>query len=85
MRFRAPLRFAPWPNGPHTSRKCVVCGELWLPWKGSRLTCHARCLLTEPAQLALLDDPRSNEKIAEDLGVTTAVVRASIFAARKLR
>lgn len=80
-----PLRKEPWGPGPHQRRPCPVCGSGWWPWAGSFLPCHGRCLFTSEEQDALLDDPRTESKLAADIGVTVAVLRASLTAARKRR
>jgi hypothetical protein len=69
--------------GKQTATVCPVCKEYWMPWAGSRLPCHGKCLFTEEAQDELLDDPRTEQQIARDLGVTNSVVRAARGAARK--
>lgn len=84
--FRLPLLTEPRPPGPHSPRPCPVCGQGWQPWPGSYLPCHGRCLPTEEAQDALLDEQGVTEaEQARRLGVSVAVVRSSIFAARRRR
>lgn len=88
--FRLPLRDEPWPVGDNGWHTCPVCGRPWRPWAGSLLPCHGKCLLTERAQDDLLDYAvdESTEplaRIAERLGLTLAVVRSSIIAAKRRR
>jgi len=66
------------------------CGKPWIPWAGSRLIGHARCLYSHDEAEALLvrfeADPRLRESmLADELGVTVSVVRATLAAARKRR
>ena len=70
-----PLRAEPWPRGAHGKRPCSVCGRAWIPWAGSYLPCHGRCLFTDEARAAIIADPRTEKEIALDLGVTVSVVR----------
>lgn len=83
--FRLPLRKEPWANfGGWTV--CPVCLTLWRPWRGSYLPCHAKCLLTDEAQDELADELGVGQaEQAERLGVTVAVIRASIAASLKRR
>jgi len=85
--FRIPLRDQPWPYGEGRlpTTKCPICGDIWIPWAGSMLPCHARCLLTDDAQDRLLDEADTVLNQANKLGVSPSVVRASIFAARRRR
>jgi len=66
------------------------CGKPWVPWAGSRLIGHARCLYSPEEAEALLvrfeADPRLREaQLATELGVTVSVVRATLGAARRRR
>jgi hypothetical protein len=81
-RFRLPLR-EPWPPGKHASRPCPVCGMRWVPWAGSRLPCHGRCLLSSEARAELVrifrtDPTRGLAAVAESFGVTPSVLRATL-------
>jgi hypothetical protein len=84
--FNVPLRTSPWASGIYHGRhECPVCGKAWWPWAGSYLPCHARCLMTESAQDEILACPDTVGVIADRLGVSVAVIRASLrlAAARK--
>jgi len=75
----------PRPMGAQGKRTCPVCMEYWMPWAGSRLPCHGKCLFSEEAQADLLDDNRTEQELARLLGVTGSVIRAARGAARKRR
>lgn len=81
------LRKEPWPaleeGYYHPSMPCPVCGQLFRPWAGSYLPCHARCLMTEEEQDAMLYSNKSNKQLSQELGVTLSVIRASINQARQ--
>lgn len=82
--FRLPLRETPWPPGKHEARPCPICGKGWIPWAFSMLPCHGRCLLTDEACLDLLDAKETQAASAKRLGVSVAVVRASMRRAWRL-
>lgn len=65
-------------------RLCPVCGKFWRPWSGSLLPCHARCLWTQPAAVALVYDTRPITVLAQDVGVSIATVRAGIRQGKRL-
>lgn len=80
--LRMPLR-DPWPLGKHESRPCPVCGESWIPWPGSRLPCHGRCLLTdegiELVHNAWKTDPTASAQvIADRFQIPRAVVLTTL-------
>jgi len=76
---------------PAPSQLCGYgCGKPWVPWAGSKLKGHARCLYSPEEAEALLvrfeGDPWLREStLATELGVTVSVVRATLGAARKRR
>lgn len=80
--FRLPLLLEPRAMGKHPSRPCAVCGELWRPWAGSRLPCHARCLFTDEGRrelLALFRDETvlgGYAALAKHFGVSASVIRS---------
>lgn len=76
-----PLRAEPWPIGGHAARPCPVCGDGWVPWAGSLLPCHGRCLYDEAGQDALLAHPAIEADLARLLGVTGSIVRSARHAA----
>lgn len=83
--FRIPLRNEPWPKGPHDRRPCVVCAESWIPWPGSRLQCHGRCLFTDDGAAHVVklfrENPTSsNSGLAARLGISIGVLRATLHA-----
>lgn len=83
--FRLPLRETPW-QGFDKFTTCPVCGGPWRPWEGSLLPCHAKCLLTEEAQDDLADEVGVTQADqAKRLGVSVAVIRASVDAALRRR
>lgn len=83
--LRMALRDTPWPSTGQFIA-CPVCGESWRPWCGSRLPCHAKCVLTEAAQDALLDEYGVTQaEQAALLGVSVPVIRASVAAALRRR
>lgn len=66
------------------------CGKPWRRWNGSKLKGHALCAASPDLQddvLALVERfPRATiARVAADLGVSSAVVRAWISAALKRR
>lgn len=71
------LRSKPWPEGQHARRNCPVCGEPWVPWAGSLLPCHAKCLFDDRESIAIFNDPRTEAELSRSLGVTTSVIRAT--------
>jgi len=75
--MRLPLRQEPWPNGQNEARPCPVCGKPWIPWAGSRLPCHGRCLFPERDRQLMQADPRTDLELSKALGVTTSVVRSA--------
>jgi hypothetical protein len=60
-----------------------VCGKPWIPWAGSYLPCHGRCLFTAKARAAIVADQRNENAIAQELGVTVSVVRGVRRAAER--
>lgn len=83
--MRIPLREEPWQSPEIGPRPCPVCGELWRPWVGSFLPCHARCLFTDEEQDALLEENATRAAQARRLGVTVSVIQAALSAARRRR
>ena len=81
--MRLPMLLDPRPMGSQLSRTCPICNEYWMPWAGSRLPCHGKCLFTEEAQEALLDDNRTEQELARVVGVSGSVIRAARGAARR--
>lgn len=82
--FRLALLEEPAAEG-RLMETCVVCGKHRQVYKGSRLPCHAACLLTHEEQDRLLDEIKSAVKQAGELGVEVSVIRASHKAAQKRR
>lgn len=83
--LRVALRSEPWPNGKHDPRPCVVCGNTWIPWAGSRLRCHARCLLTpeglERVRRRVAAEPtRSLVEFASEFDLPVNLLRALFHA-----
>jgi hypothetical protein len=64
---------------------CPVCGKPWRKWVGSKLTAHARCSLPIAEQDALLARTESQAALAEEFGVSIAVMRAWLRAAEHRR
>lgn len=67
---------------------CFRCKKPWWPWPASQLPCHAQCYLAPEIQddlylLKLRFPLVSVRQLATDFGVTTGVMRASLFAAAK--
>lgn len=83
MIYRVPLRREPWPAGPHPWRPCQVCGERWVPWSGSFLPCHAKCLFTDATLAVIRVDPRGDLEASKHYGVSPPVFRAARHAAIK--
>lgn len=78
---RLPLLAEPWPLGAHASRPCPVCSRTWIPFAGSRLPCHAHCLFDAVArehlaQVYASGAYRTQQDLADDLGVTLGVLRS---------
>lgn len=62
---------------------CRFCGERWIPWSGTKLDGHAKCIVT-PAFKKLLgaymDLPWVTYKMVGDrLGVSPSVVRSWVM------
>ncbi len=69
---------------------CPRCGESWVRWRGSRLLCHARCVLTVEEVDALLVEYRSvvrggQGRLAEKYGIPKTVLVALFALAEKRR
>lgn len=76
------MLLTPWGRFEPT-RPCPICGQPWSPWVGSRLPCHARCLLDDEAKLALMDliatDPRATlTAVAEAMGISISALRSAL-------
>lgn len=83
--FRVPLRETPWPRGKHSPEICRVCGLTWVPWPGSRLQCHGRCLFTDEGARRVVQWFREKptggmDRLADELGVSVNIVRACLHA-----
>lgn len=75
--FVIPMRAVAWPSGvKHEGRPCPVCNEWWRPWACSFLPCHGKCLFTLDGAIAMWRDPRREQELADELGITTSLVRA---------
>lgn len=75
---------------PEVWRVCPVCKRSWRPWAGTKLQSHAKCAMAPELQedlLGLLDAfPRLTiPRLAMDMNVSVAVLRANLEAARKRR
>ena len=78
------LLTTPWSAGLHQARPCPECGKAWMPWCGSRLPCHARCLLNmegvEHCIRYFHEASGGISTIAKEIGVTVGVVRSTLHA-----
>jgi len=81
--LRLPLLDQPWV-GRQPARPCPVCGRPWFPWHGSRLPCHAKCLLTKEGAVVALAPDVGHAEAADRLGVPAGVVAAT-WRHRRLR
>lgn len=82
--FRLPLRDTPWGTGEPV-RPCPVCGKGWSPWCGSRLPCHARCLLADEGAIQLYEEPLTITQQMAKYDLSPSVVRASIRRGARLK
>ena len=81
--MRLALLTEPWPKGKNPRIDCPVCGEWWIPWAGSYLPCHGRCIFTEEEQDALYASPLTQLALTEKHGVTVSVIQSAIGTARR--
>jgi hypothetical protein len=78
MITRIALRTFAWGRGRHDPRPCPVCERRWVPWAGSYLPCHLRCLFAPGDLEALVERFHSGalatEAVAERAGITVALL-----------
>lgn len=81
--MRLPLLAEPRPTGSQEPKTCPICNEYWMPWAGSFLPCHGKCLFTEEAQDDLLAINRTEQTLAKETGVSGSVIRAARGVAKR--
>lgn len=66
----------PHGKGLHEEHACPVCNKPFVPWCGTRLQCHAKCLFENDEIKDIQSDPRTDKMVAEKYGVTNWIIRS---------